>query len=154
MFIFSVFINLLNIIYNSCDNLNYRKQSITTDIFIYNDKNEFILIKRKNDPFKDYWALPGGYLDYGETVENGAIREAKEETNIDVRLTKLFNVYSNPDRDPRGHTVTIVYLATGDFKDLKAKDDAKDAKVFTKDDLYSISLAFDHKIILNDIHKL
>ncbi|MDR2624343.1 MAG: NUDIX hydrolase [Methanobrevibacter sp.] len=134
--------------------MNYRKQSITTDIFIYNDKNEFILIKRKNDPFKDYWALPGGYLDYGETVENGAIREAKEETNIDVRLTKLFNVYSNPDRDPRGHTVTIVYLATGDFKDLKAKDDAKDAKVFTKDDLYSISLAFDHKIILNDIHKL
>ncbi|MDR2829562.1 MAG: NUDIX hydrolase [Methanobrevibacter sp.] len=131
--------------------MNYKKQSITTDVFIYNDKNEFILIKRRNDPFKGYWALPGGYLDYGETVEDGAVREAKEETSIDVQLIKLFNVYSKPSRDPRGHTVTIIYLAKGDFKNLKANDDANDAKIFTKDNLSSINLAFDHKIILNDI---
>jgi 8-oxo-dGTP diphosphatase len=133
--------------------LNYKKQSITTDIFISNDKNEFILIKRKNSPYKDHWALPGGYLNYGETVENGAMREAKEETNIDVQLKKLFNVYSKMDRDPRGHTVTIVYLAKGDFKNLKANDDAKDANIFTKNDLSSLNLAFDHEIILNDILK-
>jgi 8-oxo-dGTP diphosphatase len=137
--------------FRHCDSLNHKKQSITVDIFIYNDKNEFILIKRKNEPYKDYWALPGGYLDYGETVENGAVREAKEETNINVQLKKLFNVYSKIDRDPRGHTVTIVYLATGNFKNLKADDDAKDAKIFTKNDLSSIDLAFDHRIILNDI---
>jgi 8-oxo-dGTP diphosphatase len=133
--------------------LNCKKQSITTDIFIINDKNEFILIKRKNNPYKDHWALPGGYLNYGETVENGAVREAKEETNIDVQLKKLFNVYSKIDRDPRGHTVTIVYLAKGDFKNLKANDDAIDAKIFTKNDLSSLNLAFDHEIILNDILK-
>ncbi|MDR3291555.1 MAG: NUDIX hydrolase [Methanobrevibacter sp.] len=133
--------------------MNYKKQSITTDIFISNDKNEFILIKRKNSPYKDHWALPGGYLNYGETVENGAMREAKEETNIDVQLKKLFNVYSKMDRDPRGHTVTIVYLAKGDFKNLKANDDAKDANIFTKNDLSSLNLAFDHEIILNDILK-
>ncbi|MDR3222880.1 MAG: NUDIX hydrolase [Methanobrevibacter sp.] len=133
--------------------MNCKKQSITTDIFIINDKNEFILIKRKNNPYKDHWALPGGYLNYGETVENGAVREAKEETNIDVQLKKLFNVYSKIDRDPRGHTVTIVYLAKGDFKNLKANDDAIDAKIFTKNDLSSLNLAFDHEIILNDILK-
>ena len=83
---------------------------MTVDIFIYNDNHEFILIKRKNDPFKDYWALPGGFVDYGETTEHAAIREAKEETSIDVKLEKLFNVYSDPDRDPRRHTVSVFYF--------------------------------------------
>jgi 8-oxo-dGTP diphosphatase len=134
---------------------NNKKISITVDIFIYNSNNEFILIKRKNYPFKGYWAFPGGFVEYGETVENAAIREAKEETGIDVKLEKLVNIYSKPDRDPRGHTITAVYLARGNFNDLKADDDAIDAKIFKKEDLNNLNLdlAFDHLKILNDIYK-
>ena len=99
---------------------NYKIPSVTTDIFIFDDDFNFILIKRKNDPYKDYWALPGGFVEYGESVETAAIREAKEETSIDVELKDLVNVYSNPDRDPRGHTITIAYTAKGDFLTIKA----------------------------------
>lgn len=126
---------------------------MTVDIFIYNEKNEFILIKRKNDPFKDCWALPGGFVDYGETTKHAAIREAKEETSIEIKDEKLFNVYSDPDRDPRRHTVSIVYLARGNFDDAKADDDAKDIGVFSFDDLKEDDIAFDHMTILNDIKK-
>ena len=73
----------------------------------------FILIKRSQGEFKDFWALPGGFVEYGESVECAAIREAKEETSIDVELIDLVNVYSKPDRDPRGHTVTVAYTANG-----------------------------------------
>ena len=78
----------------------YKNPSLTTDIFIFDAKRNFILIKRKNEPYKDYWALPGGFVDYGECVEDAAIREAKEETSIDIESVKLFNVYSDPNRDP------------------------------------------------------
>ena len=91
----------------------YKIPSLTADIFIFDEDFNFILIKRKNEPYKDYWALPGGFVEYGETVENAAIREAKEETNIDVTLKGLVNVYSDPDRDSRGHTVTVAYIAEG-----------------------------------------
>ena len=123
---------------------------MTVDIFIYNDNHEFILIKRKNDPFKDCWALPGGFVDYGETTEHAAIREAKEETSIDVKLEKLLDVYSDPDRDPRRHTVSVCYVARGNFDDAKADDDAKDIGVFSFDNLDDEKLAFDHKKILDD----
>ncbi len=83
---------------------NYKIPSLTTDIFIFDDNTNFILIKRKNDPFKNYWALPGGFVEYGESVETAAIREAKEETSIDVELIDLVNVYSKPDRDPPADT--------------------------------------------------
>lgn len=79
---------------------NYKIPSLTTDIFIFDDNTNFILIKRKNDPFKNYWALPGGFVEYGESVETAAIREAKEETNIDVELIDLVNVYSNLTETP------------------------------------------------------
>ena len=98
----------------------YKTPSLTTDIFIFDDDSNFILIKRKNDPYKDHWALPGGFVEYGESVETAAIREAKEETSIDVELKGLVNVYSNPDRDPRGHTVSIAFIAKGDFSSKKA----------------------------------
>lgn len=132
---------------------NYKTPSLTVDIFIYNDKKEFILIKRKNEPFKDHWALPGGFVDYGETVENAAIREAKEETTIDVDLKQLINVYSDPNRDSRGHTVSIAYTAVGNFDDAKASDDAADISIFTFDDIDNIDLAFDHEKIVKEAFK-
>ncbi len=132
------------------DNIKYKIPSLTVDIFIFNDNHEFILIQRKNDPFKEYWALPGGFVDYGETTEDAAIREAKEETSIDVELIDLLNVYSEPDRDPRRHTVSVTYLARGNFDDANEDDDAKDIGVYSFDDLKKLNIAFDHMTILND----
>ncbi len=131
----------------------YRNPSLTADIFIFDDDLNFILIKRGNDPYKDCWALPGGFVEYGESVETAAIREAKEETSIDVELIDLVNVYSKPDRDPRGHTVTVAYIAKGDFDTRKADDDAKDINVFNARELDEIELAFDHEQIIKDCIK-
>lgn len=132
---------------------NYRIPSVTADIFIFDDELNFILIKRKNDPFKDCWALPGGFVEYGESVETAAVREAKEETSIDVELIDLVNVYSEPDRDPRGHTITVAYLARGDLSTRKADDDAKDIEIFSSEKLDEINIAFDHEKIIKDCLK-
>lgn len=128
----------------------YRNPSLTCDVFIYDDDFNFILIKRKNDPYKDCWALPGGFVEYGESVETAAIREAKEETSIDVELEELVNVYSAPDRDPRGHTVTVAFTAKGDLKARKADSDAKDIGIFQSDELEEKDIAFDHAIIIKE----
>ena len=132
------------------DNIKYKIPSLTVDIFIFNENHEFILIQRKNDPFKNSWALPGGFVDYGETTEDAAIREAKEETSIDVEIIGLLNVYSDPNRDPRRHTVSVTYLARGNFDDANADDDAKDIRVCSFDDLKELKIAFDHMTILKD----
>ena len=128
----------------------YKNPSLTTDIFIYDENDNFILIKRCNEPFKGFWALPGGFVDYGESVEDAAVREALEETSINVELKELVGVYSNPDRDPRRHTVSIAFTAKGNMGDLKAADDACDIDIFTRKDLEKINLAFDHEKIIND----
>ena len=128
----------------------YKIPSLTTDIFIFDENFNFILIKRKNDPYKDCWALPGGFVEYGESVESAAVREAKEETSIDVELKDLVNVYSKPDRDPRGHTITIAFTAKGNFSDGKADDDASDIAIFSLEKLDEINIAFDHKQIIRD----
>ena len=128
----------------------YKIPSLTADIFIFDDEFNFILIKRGNDPYKDCWALPGGFVEYGESVETAAIREAKEETSIDVELVNLVNVYSKPDRDPRGHTVTVAYTARGDFSSKRADSDAKDIGIFSKDEIDEIDIAFDHRQIIED----
>ena len=128
----------------------YKIPSLTADIFIYDEGFNFILIKRKNNPYKDFWALPGGFVEYGESVETAAVREAKEETSIDVELKSLVNVYSKPDRDPRGHTVTVAYTAKGDFNQRDADSDAEDIGIFSKDDLDELEIAFDHREIIRD----
>lgn len=133
---------------------DYKIPSLTTDIFIFDDDFNFILIKRKNDPYKDFWALPGGFVEYGESVESSAMREAKEETNIDVELKKLVNVYSEPDRDPRGHTITVAFIAKGDIKNMKAKSDAKEIGIFSAEKLDEIDIAFDHCKIIKDCLKM
>ena len=100
----------------------YKNPALTVDMVVIRDAR-VLLIKRKNDPFKDHWALPGGFVDYGEMVEAAAVRELFEETSLKTESVMLFGVYSAPDRDPRGHTVSIVFKmdTTGE---PKAGDDA------------------------------
>ncbi len=129
---------------------DYKIPSLTTDIFIFDDDFNFILIKRKNEPYKGYWALPGGFVEYGESVETAAIREAKEETSIDVELKDLVNVYSKPNRDPRRHTVTVAFTAKGDIASRKADSDASDIDIFSPNELDELNIAFDHKEIIKD----
>lgn len=128
----------------------YKIPSLTVDVFIFDDEKNFILVKRKNNPYKGFWALPGGFVEYGETVENAAIRETKEETNIDVKLVSLLNVYSSPERDPRQHTVSVVYIGKGNINNAKASSDAEDISIFSFNDLKTIRLAFDHRKIIQD----
>ncbi len=120
---------------------------VTVDVVIKRRNGKFVLIKRANDPFKNFWALPGGFVEYGETVEQAAIREAKEETGLDVELLGILGVYSEPTRDPRGHTISIVFLALEKGGKLKAASDAKQVKEFEK---IPEELAFDHRKILED----
>ena len=94
--------------------------------------------------------MPGGFIEYGESVEEGAIREAKEETSIDVELEYLVGVYSKPDRDPRGHTVTVAYTAKGNLDAKKADSDASDINIFSINELDKLNIAFDHEKIIKD----
>lgn len=110
-------------------------------------RGKIVLIKRKNPPYKDMYALPGGFVDIGETVEEAVIREAKEETDLDIEIIKLLGVYSNPERDPRGHTVSVCFIAIG-YGNLKAGDDAGDIELFDIDNVPE--LAFDHNKIIED----
>lgn len=108
--------------------------------------NPIVLIERANPPYG--WAIPGGFVDVGETTEAAVIRELKEEAGLDIILTGLLGVYSDPARDPRGHTVGIVYMATA-MGEPMAGDDAKNVQLFSLDNLPS-TLAFDHAKILED----
>lgn len=121
---------------------------------IIGEDETILLIKRKNNPYKGFWALPGGFVEYGETVEQAAIREVKEETGISVDIKKLVGVYSDPDRDPRGHTVSICFLAKPAGGAVIPSTDAVDAAYFTYSEINSLDLAFDHNKILNDALKI
>jgi ADP-ribose pyrophosphatase YjhB (NUDIX family) len=119
----------------------------TVDIII-EVKGGIVLIERKNDPRG--WALPGGFADYGESFEQTAIREAKEETGLDIQLVEQLHTYSNPGRDPRMHTATTVFIARATGTPV-AGDDAGRVKVFPKDRIPP--LVFDHNAIVDDYLK-
>ena len=120
---------------------------LTVDIIILVE-GKLVLIQRMNPPYQGQWALPGGFVDVGETVEDAATREAKEETGLDVELKELVGVFSDPNRDPRGHTVTICFTATG-HGSLEASSDARDAALFDPDPDDLPPLAFDHEKIIS-----
>ena len=132
----------------------YKTPSLTVDAVIICKNNSMVLIKRKKDPYKGLWALPGGFVEYGETVESAVLREVKEETGLEIELQGLVGVYSDPERDPRGHTVTICFLAFKVGGELKADTDAADVICIPKNEVSKLKLAFDHDLILKDAFKI
>jgi 8-oxo-dGTP diphosphatase len=124
---------------------NHRNPAPTVDAII-EVPGGIVLIRRRNPP--PGWALPGGFVDYGETVAAAAVREAREETGLTVQLTELFHVYSDPTRDPRQHTIATVFIGTATGVPVGA-DDAAEARVFNAASLPA-PLAFDHARILAD----
>ena len=126
---------------------------LTADCVVVNDRNEILLVKRGNDPFKGCWALPGGFMEMDETIERCAVRELEEETGIVVseQDIRLIGVYSAPGRDPRGRTVTAAYLVKNEecrTKDAHAGDDAAEVRWWPLEALPP--LAFDHAQIVSD----
>lgn len=122
-----------------------RNPLVTVDIIIEIDE-QIVLIRRCNPPLG--WALPGGFVDYGEAIEAAAAREAQEETGLRIELCEQFHTYSHPDRDPRHHTVTTVFLARAQGMPQGA-DDALEAALFSRHRLPT-PIVFDHRRILDD----
>jgi 8-oxo-dGTP diphosphatase len=127
--------------------MTLRSPALTVDGILIQD-HSVLLIQRKHSPFQGAWALPGGFVEYGEKTEDAVIREMDEETGLKIRIRGLLGVYSDPHRDPRGHTVTVAYLVEARGGAIEAGDDARSAKFFKAEELPL--LAFDHAIIVKD----
>ena len=140
------------IICPQCGSLVYRYTNPfpTVDIVIELENKRIVLIQRGKEPYG--WALPGGFVDYGESLEEAAKREAMEETSLDVELVRQLGAYSAPDRDPRHHAISVVFLARANGEP-RASDDAQEVGVFDEKDIPS-PLAFDHEKILADYFAL
>jgi 8-oxo-dGTP diphosphatase len=121
--------------------------ALTVDGILF-ENDSILLIQRKHEPFQESWALPGGFVEYGENTEDAVLREMFEETGLKTNILSLLGVYSDPRRDPRGHTVTIAYLLKRTDGELNAGDDARQAKFFKMNELPT--LAFDHAEIVKD----
>ena len=133
----------------------YPRPAVTADCVVITKEKEpkVLLIQRGNDPFKGCWAFPGGFMNMDETAEQCAVRELEEETGLKVSNIQQIGAYSKVDRDPRGRTVTVAYLAIIDsIKNVKGLDDAAKAQWFSLSELPK--LAFDHEDIMADALKL
>jgi 8-oxo-dGTP diphosphatase len=128
--------------------MNARLPSLAVDCVVFDPGGRLLLIHRKNPPFRGQYALPGGYVEYGETTEQAAARELAEETGLVAVDLSLIGVYSDPRRDPRGHVVSIAYRVSVAGRDLRAGDDAADAAFVA--DWEQLELAFDHRKIVDD----
>jgi 8-oxo-dGTP diphosphatase len=126
---------------------DFRTPYLTVDVIIDISGEGVVLIERKNPP--PGWALPGGFVDYGESLEDAARREALEETSLEIELIRQFHAYSDPSRDTRQHNATVVFLARAVGGTLRARDDARRARIFPRESLPR-PLAFDHGQILED----
>jgi ADP-ribose pyrophosphatase YjhB (NUDIX family) len=133
----------------------HKNPTPTVDIIIEDD-SRILLIKRKNEPFKDHLVLPGGFVNEGEKVEDAAKREAQEETSLDVDLIDILGVYSDPTRDPRGHSMSTVFIGrvprNSDNKAV-AKDDAAEIEWINTEAIRDTNFGFDHKHILVDYNR-
>lgn len=128
------------------DGAERRRPSLTVDLIIELPGQGIVLIRRRHPPHG--WALPGGFVEYGESLERAAVREAREETSLEVELVRQLHTYSAPGRDPRGHTVSTVFVARASGRP-QAQDDAEAVGVFTRETLPA-EIAFDHRAILED----
>ena len=125
-----------------------KQPALAADAVVFDKADRLLLIRRKNAPFKGRYALPGGFVEYGETVEAAAARELHEETGLRAKSLQLIGVYSDPKRDPRGHTVSVAFLMRVDGGEPKGGDDALSAAFVA--DWRGKRLAFDHDKILAD----
>lgn len=129
----------------------YENPSLTVDGILSSDEG-ILLIKRKSEPYAGYYALPGGFVNMGERVEEAVLREIQEETGLVTEIVRLSGVYSDPSRDPRGHTVSVVYVLKKISGKRCAGDDASEARCFSFKKLPP--LAFDHQKIIDDYLKV
>jgi 8-oxo-dGTP diphosphatase len=120
---------------------------LMVDVVVPSEEGRILLVRRGSDPYEGYWALPGGFVEVGETLETAAVREAGEETGLEVEIVRLVGVYSDPGRDPRGHNVSCAYLAHARDGEPSAATDAVEASFL---DPSTVELAFDHKKIIAD----
>ncbi|HUW72113.1 MAG TPA: NUDIX hydrolase [Candidatus Humimicrobiaceae bacterium] len=128
------------------------KSPILTADGIILEKDKVLLLKRALRPFFGSWTLPGGHVEYGETVEKAVKREMKEELGVTVKIKKLFGVYSDPKRDPRYHTTSVVYLLGKTKGKIRINEESSEFKYFSLKSLPK-KIGFDHRQILNDLKK-
>lgn len=130
----------------------FKNPAPTVDVII-EKAGKIVLVKRKNEPFKGMLALPGGFVEYGETVEQAAMRETLEETGLKVELKEILGVYSDPKRDPTKHTLAAVFIAKEVGGKLEADDDAEEVEWFDLNEIDFDILAFDHGKMIKDYIK-
>ena len=125
----------------------YKSPAPTVDAVLFTPERGILLVERKFEPLG--WALPGGFVDYGEQLDVAIVREMKEELSLDTEIVKMFGVYSEPERDPRGHVISVVYILKSDGIPV-AKDDAKAIKIIGLNNFENFDFVFDHKKIIKD----
>lgn len=132
-----------------------RNPTPTIDVILQENtnSNRILVIKRAKDPFEGHLSLPGGFVNYGETVEDAAKREAEEELSVKVELLDILGVYSNPERDPRGHIMSVTFIAKIVEGEVRANDDAAEFEWIDIENMENLNLAFDHLKILSDFKK-
>ena len=132
---------------------NAKLPKLTVDAWIRDRRGRLLLVQRGRPPFLGRWGLPGGFCEWKETTEACCAREAREETGLIVKVGRLLGVYSKPDRDPRGHNVTVLYEARPVRGKAKGGDDAADARWFSREELSrrTFAFAFDHGKIIREL---